>query len=73
MKETKKYLRNLNANGKPVQPVVIELQRNILTLMGYDATYACNCLNEISAKYADDEDLMTKMQQFAMCAQVSAS
>ena len=50
---------------------VIELQRGVLNLLGMDAEYGVNRLNRLGQDYRTDQEVMMKMQHFAMAAQVA--
>lgn len=72
LKETKEYLMSCVAKGMAGNKVVIDLQRNVLVLLGYDADYACSFLDKMSQLYSQDREIISKLQQFALCAQLSA-
>ena len=59
-------------NNKIANDKIILLQKQILSSIGYEAEYAISQLNQVSRTYAQDYELMMKMQYFAICAQVSA-
>ena len=49
---------------------MIELQREVLTWLGMDAEYGVNRLNRLGQDYRGDQEVMMKLQHFAMAAQV---
>jgi hypothetical protein len=74
MPETKKELR-LVAEATKEMPGqrIIELQRSILPLLGYDADFGVSCLNRISVDFPGDRDLMNKFSMYATCAEFAAT
>lgn len=50
---------------------IIDLQREMLGVIGLDPDYGVAELNRVGQDYPDDSELHNKMQQFAMCAQLS--
>lgn len=72
MPETKEELRMIyKQTGQPPGPRVIEMQRSILVLMGYDADYGVACLNKVNRDFPGDREIMGKMQLFASCAETT--
>jgi hypothetical protein len=72
MPETKKELRELFAStGAPPGPRIIELQRSVLTLLGFEPDAAIAVLNTVGTEFANDKEVLTKMQYFGQCAQVA--
>ena len=70
--ETKVLLKQTyETTKKPPNEKVIELQRSVLNMLGYDADYAISCLNTFPKDYPMEESLLKKMQTFALCAQVA--
>jgi len=71
MSETKATLRQVFlATKKPPNEKMIEMQRSVLVMIGYDADFGVSCLNTLQRDYPDNRELAHKMQQFALCAQV---
>ncbi len=50
---------------------IIDLQREVLGIIGLDPDYGVAELNRVGQDYSEDSELHNKMQQFAMCAQLS--
>ena len=72
MPETKAELKQLFLQTREAPGAkIIEIQRSIIEMVGLEASYGVSCLNRITTDFPDDRELMTKMQNFAMCAQVS--
>lgn len=72
MPETKEELRSIFiTKGKVPNERVVEMQRNVLKLLGYNADFAVSCLNRIPADFGQDREVMMKMQQFALCAELA--
>eukprot|EP00607_Mallomonas_marina_P004470 CAMPEP_0182438578 /NCGR_PEP_ID=MMETSP1167-20130531/85872_1 /TAXON_ID=2988 /ORGANISM="Mallomonas Sp, Strain CCMP3275" /LENGTH=361 /DNA_ID=CAMNT_0024632007 /DNA_START=628 /DNA_END=1713 /DNA_ORIENTATION=- len=71
MPETKKILKQTYESTKtPPGDKVIELQREMLEILGIEKDFGVSCLNHIPKDFPDDPNIMQKMQQFAMCANV---
>ena len=72
MTETKEELKSVfkSTNKLPNQRV-IDMQHGILTMLGFEPSFAVSCLNKISQDFGSDREILTKMQYFAMCAQVA--
>jgi hypothetical protein len=69
--ETKETLKQLFLTSKkPPNEKIIEMQRSVLVLLGYDPDFGVSCLNNLSKDYPDNRELAMKVQQFALCAQV---
>ena len=47
------------------------MQKGIIELLGLEAEYGISFLNRMGEDYPQDEDLHVKMNQFALCAQLS--
>jgi len=52
---------------------IIELQRNLLTKMGYTADFGVSCLNRLAKDFPDDRELNSKFQSFASCAEFAGT
>lgn len=73
MPETKKELRLIaQATREMPGQRIIELQRSLLPLMGYDPDFGVSCLNKISTDFPGDRELMNKFQMYAACAEFAA-
>lgn len=71
MPETKATLRQVFVSTKkPPNERMIEMQRSVLVMLGYDADFGISCLNAVQRDYPDNREIAQKMQQFAICAQV---
>lgn len=55
----------------PPNQKVIELQRKMLCVLGYEADFAVSQLNLISSKYDESSDVVLKMQYFMMSASIA--
>ena len=72
MPETKEELRSIFlSKGTFPNERVIEMQRNVLKLIGYNPDFAVSCLNRIPSDFGQDREIMMKMQQFALCAETA--
>ena len=72
MLETKAALKSaFEVTHTIPSPTIVEFQRGILRVLGYDPDFAVSCLNTISTTYAEDNEIMMKMQYFMVCAQIS--
>ncbi len=72
MPETKEELKIIFTSTKALpNQRVIELQRSVLKLLGYNPDFAVQCLNRMQNDYGEDREVMMKMQQFALCAELS--
>lgn len=72
LEETKAELRALYLQtGSPPNVRCIELQHEVLELLGVEKNYACRCLNDIQTDFANDQEVLTKMQYFMMRAKFS--
>lgn len=70
--ETKAELKTIyETTGQPGNQRVVEMQKGIIELLGLDAEYGISFLNRMAEDYPQDEDLHVKMNQFALCAQLS--
>jgi len=52
---------------------IIELQRNLLTKMGYTADFGVSCLNRLALDFPEDRELHSKFQSFATCAEFAGT
>jgi len=68
--ETKEELRSVFLATKEIPGQrIIEFQRSLLPLLGYDADFGVRCLNKITSDYPDDVDLYHKFQIYAAAAE----
>jgi len=73
MPETKKELRLVAQATKEMPgPRIIEMQRALLPLMGYDPDFGVSCLNKIATDFPNDRELVNKFQMYAACAEFAA-
>lgn len=72
MKETKEELKSIfQSTHKLPNQRIIDMQHSVLTMLGYEPSFAVSCLNKIAQDFASDREVIMKMQYFAMCAQVA--
>lgn len=72
--ETKKELKMVAEATKEMPgPRIIEMQRSLLPVLGYDADFGVSCLNKISTDFPGDRELMGKFQLYAGCAEFAAT
>lgn len=72
MPETKKQLKDSYiANGKPPNSDVVELQRSILDYMNIEKDFGCKSLGRIQHLYRADQEIMMKMSQYIVCAELA--
>jgi len=57
--------------GEEPNARVIELQRNMLETLGFEADHGCACLNKAGEDYPENQGLMMKFNTFAMGAQAA--
>ena len=70
--ETKQELKDIYSTTKSLpNQRVIEIQRNVLKLLGYNPDFAVSCLNKIPQDFGTDREVMVKMNQFALCAETA--
>ena len=72
MPETKKQLKDSYINsGKPPNSDVVALQRSILDYMGVDMDYGCKALGTVQSVYRTDNEILMKMSQYVVCAELA--
>lgn len=72
MKETKEELKSIfQTTSRLPNQRIIDMQHSILTMLGYEPSFAVSCLNKIGQDFASDREILMKMQYFAMSAQVA--
>ena len=64
-------INDYETNNKPPGEKVIEIQKQVLNLLGLDAEFAISCLNNVRADYPEDPELHQKMHLFGLCAQTA--
>lgn len=70
MPEVKEELKQIYAKtGKPGNERLIEIQRNLLKLLGYDPDSGIRSLNDLPTLYPNDQELMMKMQCFIIASE----
>lgn len=70
--ETKAELRKIfEETGQPPNKRIIEMQRNLIKLLGYDSDHGVDNLNKMGERYPNDYRLHMKMQSFAIAAQLA--
>jgi hypothetical protein len=71
MPETKAALRQVFVSTKkPPNERMIEMQRSVFVMLGYEPDFGVSCMNSVQRDYPDNREIAQKMQQFAICAQV---
>ncbi len=72
MPETKEELKSVFIKTQKIpNEKVVELQRSVIKLIGFNPDFGVSCLNRINTDFPNDRELMMKMQHFAVCAEVS--
>lgn len=72
MPETKKSLKEFFIEtGEAPSEKVMQMQRNIFKEMNYNIDYACSQMDLIPKKYLTDQELISKMQQFQIAAELA--
>jgi hypothetical protein len=70
--ETKEELRNIFLSSKKVpNERVIEMQRNVIKLLGYNPDFGVQCLSRINTDFPNDRDVAMRMQYFATSAELA--
>ncbi len=68
--EVKEELKKIaQSTGKMPNERVIEMQRNIIKILGFNPDFGVSCLNRISQDFAQDQEVLMKMQYFATAAE----
>ena len=74
MPETRKELRLVFQSTKEMPGKrIIEMQRSLLPLLGYDADFGVSCLNKITTDFPGDREIMGKFQLYAGCAEFAGT
>jgi hypothetical protein len=74
MPETKEELRMIaKATNEMPGKRIIEMQRSLLPLLGYDADFGVSCLNRTSRDFPGDQELMGKFQVYAVAAEFAGT
>ena len=72
MPETKAELKlTFEKTNKLPNEKVVEMQRGVLKLIGFNPDFGVSCLNRINVDFPEDREIMMKMQHFALCAELS--
>lgn len=72
MPETKKMLKEVwLSTGQTPNNEVMELQRSVFRDMNYDVDFACSKMDEIPTRYGSDMEVINKMQQFQIAAELA--
>jgi hypothetical protein len=70
--DTQKELRQLFLASREIpNERVVEMQRNLLKLLGYHPDFAVSCLNKLNKDFANDREVMMKMQFFMLSAELA--
>ncbi len=70
--ETKQELRTIyQTEKKPPNERVIEMQRNVLKVLGYNPDFAVSCLNTLRTDYPNDREVQMKFQFFVLAAELA--
>lgn len=70
--EVKEELKAISAKTNKIpNERVIEMQRNIIKLLGYNADFGCQCLSTVPRDFPNDRELMMKMQYFSLGAELA--
>jgi hypothetical protein len=72
--ETKEELRSVARATKAMPGQrIIEMQRGLLPLLGYDADFGVSCLNKINQTFPNDRELYQKFQMYAAAAEFAGT
>ena len=72
MPETKKTLKeSYISTGQEPGEAVMEIQRTVFRELGYDVDFAVKQMDQIPMKYGSDTEVITKMQQFQIAAELA--
>lgn len=72
MPETKQELKQVYDQTKKMpNERVVQMQREIIQLLGYDPDFGVSCLNRISKDFPNDPEIAQKMQYFVMSAEMA--
>lgn len=70
--DTQKELRQLFLVSRTIpNERVVEMQRNLLKMLGYHPDFAVTCLNKLGTDYKADREVMMKMQLFILSAELA--
>ena len=72
LNETKAELRAMfESTGQMPNKRIIDMQHQVLELIGVEHKYGVSCLNSIPQTYANDRELHIKMNQFMIRANLA--
>lgn len=72
MPETKEELRSIyQRTKKPPNERIIEMQRNLIKLMGFNVDYGVQCLSRVQQEYPQDREVMMRLQYFMVSADLA--
>jgi hypothetical protein len=70
--DTKEELKSLYRSTKtPPNNRIVEMQRNIIKLLGYNADFGSQCLGRVQQDFPGDRDILLRMQYFMVGAEVA--
>ncbi|CAM9626274.1 unnamed protein product, partial [Chrysoparadoxa australica] len=70
--ETKEELSALyKSSGEPPSDRIVEYQKEVIEMLGYEREHGVNCLNQMHQDFPDDMMLQRRMQKFAMVANMA--
>lgn len=70
MPETKEELKMIAASTKEIPGSrIIAMQRNLISVLGYDPDFGVSCLNRLMKDFPNDHEVASKFQSFMMCAE----
>lgn len=72
MPETKEELKSIyRAKNQPPNARIIEMQRNLIKLMGYNVEIGVQCLSRVQQDYGTDKEVLMRMQYFMISAELA--
>lgn len=72
MPETKNKLKaHFELTQQPPNQLIIDIQREILVMLGIEADFGCEALGKMMQKNTSDGNMLYKFQLFMLCAQFS--
>ncbi len=74
MPETKEELKEIfRRTGKPPNTRIVDIQKGIIQLLGFEPEFGVSCLNKINEDFPGDREMMAKMQYFALSAEIACT
>lgn len=68
--ETKEELKSIFlSTKKPPNQRIIEMQRNLIKLLGYNPDWGSQCLGKVTQDFAADREILMRMQYFMVGAE----